>query len=132
VDEKEQKTITFKLSAEETERLDAKVNAAGLSRSDYLRKVLFAPAEPSNGNRDRMFRYVIYVLQRIHSAIYLIAEQTGKHGVLSTEQLQQVYLNSLNTTLEVMTEADENITKMEKDIAEVIANRRKLKAMGQG
>jgi hypothetical protein len=92
MDEKEQKVITFKLSVEEAEKLDAEANAAELSRSDYLRKVLFTPSVPSNGKLEDLIKHAIYTINQVHTALYSVAEAEGKAArFLSTEELRDVY-----------------------------------------
>jgi hypothetical protein len=92
MDEKEQKVITFKLSAEEAEALDAKVNQAGMSRSDYLRMVLFAPLQPTTQRLENLIKHAIYQTNQVHTALYSIAEAQGKaRRFLTTSELREVY-----------------------------------------
>jgi len=88
MDDKEQKVITFKLSVEETEALDARATHAGMSRSDYLRMVLFAPAEAPSADLEPILRHLIYIANRTHTAVYSIAETAG---TLSSDQLQEIH-----------------------------------------
>jgi Ribbon-helix-helix protein, copG family len=92
MDEKEQKVITFKLSAEETEALDTKANQAGLSRSDYLRTLLAAHPQPIAEQFEDLLKYAIYGINQVYLAVYSIAEAEGKAGrFLTSTQLDEIH-----------------------------------------
>jgi uncharacterized protein (DUF1778 family) len=86
MDEKEQKTITFKLSDKEAELLDERASQANLSRSDYLRSLIAAPAAAAKSIEETL-RYILYMVESLHLSTYLIAE---KSAVLYPEQLQEI------------------------------------------
>ena len=100
MDEKEQKVITFKLSAEEAEALDAKANQAGLSRSDYLRTILVAAPQQQTSNLEDLIKYMIYSLNQVYVSVYSIAEAEGKAGrFLTPSQLDDVHEQVKRDTL---------------------------------
>jgi hypothetical protein len=92
MDDKEQKVITFKLSAEEAETLDAKASQAGMSRSDYLRMMLFTPAKSATNDLEALIKHSIYMINQVYVGLFSIAEAQGKAGrFLSMEQLEAVF-----------------------------------------
>ena len=123
MDEKEQKVITFKLSVEEAEKLDAKADAAELSRSDYLRKVLFTPSVPSNGKLEDLIKHAIYTINQVHTALYSIAEAEGKAGrFLSTEELRDIYKSVRVETIRYALEFPERFEAVQAEIAAAAQN----------
>ncbi len=118
MDEKEQKVITFKLSAEEAEALDAKANQAGMSRSDYLRMVLFTPPEPTSNNLETLIKHALYRIDQVHNALYSIAEGEGKVGrFLSTDELQEIYDHIKDETVKHARELPNRLAAMQAKIA---------------
>jgi hypothetical protein len=113
MDDKEQKVITFKLSAEETEALDAKATAARISRSDYLRMLVSAPPQAGNEGLERLLRQLIYIMNRTHMAVYSIAEDAG---LTSTEDLQKIYTRSQRAGIEYLAKLPERIAAVDAEL----------------
>jgi hypothetical protein len=118
MDEKEQKVITFKLSGEEAEALDAKVSQAGMSRSDYLRMLLFAPPEPTTEKLEALIKHAIYTINQTHTALYLIAEAEGKaRRFLTTGELQEVADRVRAEALQYAVEFPDSFAAVQTEIA---------------
>jgi Ribbon-helix-helix protein, copG family len=120
MDDKEQKVITFKLSAEEAETLDAKANQAGKSRSDYLRMILFAPPEPASSCLEDLIKHAIYQINQTHNALYSIAEAEGKAArFLTTEELSEVYDRVRAEALRYAVEFPDSFATVQAEIAKM-------------
>jgi hypothetical protein len=91
MEDKERRMISFQVSAEEAKALDARAKQAGLSRSDYLRDLIFNRSTSSTTDLEELIKHAIYVTNQVHSAVFSIAESQGRAGrFLSTEELLEV------------------------------------------
>jgi uncharacterized small protein (DUF1192 family) len=122
-------TVGFRATAQEIAKIDAEAKAAGLSRADYARnKVIAPPNSASTDKLEALLRYIIFGLNRIHIAIYLMAEQPAKTGEpLTLQDLKNISLAALTETLEMMAEFDQRIGQTQAEIAEFVVSRNKLK-----
>jgi predicted DNA binding CopG/RHH family protein len=114
MEEKEQRVITFKLSAEEADILDGRASQAGMSRSDYLRTVIFAPTRSPNDNLEELLRHLIYIADRTHIAVYYIAEIAG---TLPTERLQAIYDEAAQEGVRYLNELPQRIATVQAQLA---------------
>jgi hypothetical protein len=117
MDDTELRTITFKVSHDEAEAIDAAARAGGFTRSDYIRQRLLnrqldSLQSPLNVAETRdstvLLHYIIYGLQRIHTGMYLMAETAG---ALSPEQLDAIDCGTAQRGIEFLSNIDERITK---------------------
>ena len=115
MEEREQRMFNFKVSIEEAETIDAAAKGLGMTRSDYLRSRVLLPLNtiPSS-NLEALLRYLIYITNRTHIAIYSIAEN---EGTLTTERLRGIYDDTVTAGLRYMTELPERIAKTQAQIA---------------
>jgi hypothetical protein len=114
MDEKERRTITFQVSVEEADILDAEARREGISRSDYLRKKLFSGAgKAPTTNTESLLHQIIYILARLHTAAFMIRE---REGVLSTESLEEIYEATAQAARQYLRELDERITKVREQV----------------
>jgi hypothetical protein len=89
MDEKERRFISFQVSAKEAETIEAAAAQQGVSRSEYLRQKLLAPAvQPTNCDIEAMLRHLIHITNCTHGAVYSIAETAG---TVPTPQLREIY-----------------------------------------
>jgi hypothetical protein len=85
--------MSLRLSSEEVQKIDAAAAAAGMSRADYTRSRLLSPnpaPAPEAGSKhfEDLLLHLIYIANRIHVAVYYIAETAG---TLPTERLEELY-----------------------------------------
>ncbi len=115
MEEREQRIFNFKVSIEEAETIDAAAKGLGMTRSDYLRSRVLLPLNtiPSS-NLEALLRYLIYITNRTHIAIYSIAEN---EGTLTTERLRAIYDDAVTAGLRYMTELPERMAKTQAQIA---------------
>jgi hypothetical protein len=89
---KDSTMITFRLTSEEFQALDTRAAEAGMSRSDYLRMILFAPSKPANDDLEALIKHCIYIVNQTHDAVFSIAEAQGnERRFLTREELEKVY-----------------------------------------
>jgi hypothetical protein len=74
--------MSIRLSSEELQKLETEAAEAGMSRADYIRRTLLSAratplAEAGNSDIEALLRHLIYITNRIHIAIYSIAETAG-------------------------------------------------------
>ena len=100
MDEKKPRMLSFEVSAEEFEIIEAATAKAGVSRSEYLRaRATSNPMERSNGNLETrlekleaLVKHAIYMINQVYVGLFSIAEAQSKSGrFLSLEQLETVY-----------------------------------------
>ena len=107
--------LSFRLPADAVATIEARAAKAGLSRSEYLRaRVLSDPAETPNNHFEALLRYLIYITNRTHIAVYSIAENAG---TLTTDRLQTIYDDAVTAGLRYMTELPERMAKTQAQIA---------------
>jgi len=92
--------MSIRLSSEELQKIDAGAAAAGMSRPEYARSKLLAPAIelPASNLQARLeklealVKHGIYITNQVYVALYAIAEAEGKTGhFLTAKQLDEVY-----------------------------------------
>jgi mobilization protein NikA len=93
VDDKERRMITFQVSGQELEMIEARAAEAGLSRSEYIRaRALSEPAEHSYNYLADLIKHGIYLANQAIVAQYSIAQAEGKHNrFLSYDEIREVY-----------------------------------------
>ncbi|MBV8452875.1 MAG: hypothetical protein JOZ29_11455 [Deltaproteobacteria bacterium] len=93
MDEKKSRMLSFEVSSEEFEFIEAATAKAGISRSEYLRaRATSPPTTTSNGNLEALIKHSIYMINQVYVGLFSIAEAEGKTGrFLSMEQLETVY-----------------------------------------
>ena len=111
--------MSIRLSSEELQKIDAEAAEAGMSRADYIRRTLLStratpPADAGNSHIEALLRHLIYITNRIHIAVYSIAETAG---TLSTERLETIYENSVTEGLQYMADLPHFIAKVQAQIA---------------
>jgi hypothetical protein len=113
VDEKQQ-VISCKVSDEEAETIKASAAALSISVSEYVRKrVLSRASEASTSNLETLSRFIIYMINRLHIAVFSIPEVAG---TLSTEQLQTIYDSAVPEAVEWMPELPKHMAKLQAQI----------------
>ena len=85
--------MSIRLSPEELQKIDAAAAAAGMSRPDYARSKLLAPAiELPTSRLEDLVKHGIYLANQIYVGLFSIAEAQGQaRRFLSTEELREVY-----------------------------------------
>ncbi len=111
--------MSIRLSSEELQKLDADATEAGIGRADYVRRTLLSaratpPADAGNRHIEALLRHLIYITNRIHMAVYSIAETAG---TLSTERLETIYENSATEGLQYMADLPKIIAKVQDQVA---------------
>ena len=111
--------MSIRLSAEELQKIEAEAVEAGMSRADYIRRTLLsvpatAPADAGNRQIEALLRHLIYITNRIHIAIYSIAETAG---TVSTDRLETIYENSVTEGLQYMADLPKIIAKVQALVA---------------
>ena len=100
MDEKKPRMLSFEVSPDEFEFIEAATAKAGISRSEYLRaRATSNPTATSNGNLEarleqleNLIKHGIYITNQVYVALYSIAEAEGKAGnFLTAKQLDEVY-----------------------------------------
>ncbi len=115
MEEREQRMFNFKVSIQEAETIDAAAKALGMTRSDYIRsRVLSASSTIQTGNVEALLRYLIYIANRTHIAVYSIAENAG---TLTTDRLRAIYDDAVTAGLRYMTELPERMANTQAQIA---------------
>jgi hypothetical protein len=123
MDDTELRTITFKVSREEAEAIDAAAREGGFTRSDYIRQRLLNLQRDSRESPQNVFEtrdstvllhYIIYGLQRIHTGMYMMAETAG---ALSSEQLDAIESATAQRGIEFLSNIDERVAKTRAQLA---------------
>jgi hypothetical protein len=85
--------MSIRLSAEELEKVDAAAAAAGMSRPEYARSKLLAPAiDPPTTNLEALIKHAIYTINQVYVGVFAIAEAEGKaRRFLSAREIDQVH-----------------------------------------
>ena len=111
--------MSIRLSSEELQKIDDAAAAAGMSRPDYARSKLLAPAIDLPSSRlEALIKHGIYMANQIYVALYSIAEAEGKaRRFLSTEELREVYDQVRATTLDYAVEFPDSFEAVQKEIA---------------
>jgi hypothetical protein len=114
VDEKQQ-VISCKVSEEEAEAIKTSAAALSISVSEYVRgRALSRTSEASTNNLAPLIHHVIYMINRLHIAVFSIPEVAG---TLSTEQLKEIYDSAVPEAVEWMPELPKHIAKLQAQIA---------------
>jgi hypothetical protein len=114
VDEKQQ-VISCKVSEEEAEAIKASAAALSISVSEYVRKrALSRASEASTGDLEALIRYLMYMTNRLHIAVFSIPEVAG---TLSTEQLRTIYDSAVPEAVQWMPELPKHMAKLQAQIA---------------
>ena len=114
MDEKERRFISFQVTAEEAEVIENAANQQGLSRSEYLRQTLLAPAPvPAATRDDPLLHHLIYLLARLQASTYMIAE---RQGALPPATLEEVYAATASAAGRYLRELDDRIAQMNEQI----------------
>jgi hypothetical protein len=110
VDEKQQ-VISCKVSDEEAEAIKAAAAALSISVSEYVRnRALSRASETSAPNLETLLHYLMYMINRLHVAVFSIPEVAG---TLSTEQLQTIYDSAGTEAVEWMNGLPEHMGKLQ-------------------
>jgi hypothetical protein len=93
MDEKKSRMLSFEVSPDEFEFIEAATAKAGISRSEYLRaRATSNSTAASNGNLEALIKHSIYMINQVYVGLFSIAEAEGKAGrFLSMEQLEAVF-----------------------------------------
>jgi hypothetical protein len=127
MDDTDLRPITFKVSHEEAEAIDAAARERGFTRSDYIRQCLLklqrdSRESPQNVPESRDFtvllHHIIYGLQRIHTGMYMMVETAG---ALSPEQLDAIESATAQRGIEFLSNIDDRITKTRAQLARHLA-----------
>ncbi len=127
MDDTDLRSITFKVSHEEAEAIDAAARERGFTRSDYIRQCLLklqrdSRESPQNVPESRDFtvllHHIIYGLQRIHTGMYMMVETAG---ALSPEQLDAIESATAQRGIEFLSNIDDRITKTRAQLARHLA-----------
>jgi len=119
VDSANTQVMSIRLSSEELQKIDAEAAEAGMSRADYIRMTLLSAratpaADASNRYIEALLRHLIYITNRIHIAVYSIAETAG---TLPTERLETIYENSVTEGLQYMADLPKIIARVQAQVA---------------
>ena len=115
MEDKDKRIVSFQVSADELEAIEGAAAKQGISRSEYVRSKVLAPAgQGPQGNFEALLRYLIYITNRTHMAVYAIAENAG---TLTTDRLQTIYDDAVTEGLRCMAELPERMAKTQAQIA---------------
>jgi hypothetical protein len=136
---KESAVITFRVSQQELETIEAGAAQVGMNRADYVRSQVLAPDSNArvvqlkkqlDSLTDRLGRaaeqqrvedlvkHAIYLANQIYTGIFSIAEAQGKAGrFLNTEQLREVYDRVRADALRYAVEFPEHFEVVQAEIA---------------
>jgi mobilization protein NikA len=126
VDEKKPRMLSFEVSPEEFEFIEAATAKAGISRSEYLRATATAnPTAASNGNLEArldnleaLIKHGIYGTNQLHVGLYAIAEAEGKAGrPLTNAELREIYDRARAETLQYAVKFPDKFATMQAEIA---------------
>ena len=111
--------MSIRLSSEELQKIEAEAVEAGMSRADYIRRILLsaraiAPADAGNSHIEALLRHLIYITNRIHIAVYSITETAG---TVSTDRLETTYENSQTEGLQYMADLPKIMAKVQALVA---------------
>jgi hypothetical protein len=113
VDEKQQ-VMSFKLSEEEAEAIKTAASTEGISVSEYLRnRAVPRSNETSPANLEPLIHHLIYMVNRLHIAVFSIPEVAG---TLSTDQLRTIYDSAAPEAVEWMAELPKHMAKLQAQI----------------
>jgi hypothetical protein len=113
MDERDQ-TIGFRVSAKERQALDEEATKAGVSLTEYVRSKAFSAASAApTADLEALIRYLIYMINRLHVAVFSIPEVAG---TLSTEQLQTIYESAVTEAVQWMPELPKHMAKLQAQI----------------
>jgi len=103
------------VSEAEAETLARAASQQGVAISQYLYTKAFEASTPvpSDGvkridNVEALLRHLIYIANRIHCAMFLIPETAG---TLSTDQLQTIYANAAEESINYLAALPQHIAK---------------------
>jgi hypothetical protein len=122
VDDKDRPMLSFQVSVEEMETINARARESGLSRSEYLRQQALNPPlqgntisanNPPSKDTTILLQHVLYGLQCVHAAIYAMAETSG---TLTTAQADTIAQGSMKAGREFLAHMDERITAVRQQI----------------
>src|SRR5713101_4585113 len=114
MEDKERRMISFEVSADQLEVIEARATKAGLSRSEYLRaRSVSDPVAVPNDSLETLLRQVLYVIARIHAAVYSIAETAG---TVSTDRLYEIYDECAQEGMRYLEELPKAIAKVQAQI----------------
>lgn len=92
--------ISFRLSADAVERIDARATEAGMSRSEYLRaRAESLPEDSITSDVEALLRHLIYMESRTHIALYSIHEMAD---TLPTAELKKIYDHAITESNKYM------------------------------
>jgi hypothetical protein len=100
-------TLTFKVTPDALAIIEAQAEKAGMNRSEYLRARALETRE--HADNVMLLRFIIFILQRIHSAIYMMPQAAGD---LSIEQLREIYERTEAAGRNCMPGIDERIAAL--------------------
>jgi hypothetical protein len=114
MEESDLKTITFKMSTEDTEAIDKAVRESGFSRSDYTRQRLlhFGPAPiensgPKTYSQDSivLLQEILYGLRRIHISLFGI----GNLSRVNQGELERLSSDARDRSIRYIANLEERI-----------------------
>jgi len=115
--------LTFKVSTDEAEVIQANADEEGVSRSEYLRNAISryirngmrTPADAPTGNVEALLRHLIYMASRIHIALYAIPQTAG---TLSIKVLKEIYEGTRSESVKYLVELSDVLAATQAKIAE--------------
>ena len=126
MDEKKPRMLSFEVSPEEFEFIEAATAKAGISRSEYLRaRATSNPTAASNGNLDArpdklesLIKHCIYTINQVYAGLFSIAEAQGKSGrFLTAQQLDEIDAQARKEALAYAVEFPQSFAAVQAEIA---------------
>src|SRR5262249_55587730 len=126
MDEKKPRMLSFEVSPEEFEFIEAATAKAGVSRSEYLReRATSNPAAANNGNLEArierleaLIKHCIYMVNQVYVGMFSIAEAESKTSrFLTPAQLDEVYKQTRVDALVYAVEFPESFAAVQAEIA---------------
>jgi len=123
MDEKERRMLSFQVSGEEIELIDLAAKTAGLSRSEYVRQqVLGREGSPRATADDHkttvLLHQVLYILERLHTGSFLIAEAAG---MVPPVRLKAIAEKTAADGVEWLSTIDQRIAETRKRLNDYLA-----------
>ena len=110
MDEKQQQVISCKVSDDQAEVIKARAAALGISVSEYVRNRAVGADDTSTTSFETLLRQVLYVVARVHAAVYSIAETAG---TVSTDRLHEIYDECAREGMRYLEELPNAIAKVQ-------------------
>jgi hypothetical protein len=129
--------LSFKVSADEAQSIQAAADEQGISRSEYLRNAISESirnrkqtlGDDPRDNVEGLLRHLIYMASRIHIALYTMNEIAG---TLSVDQLKKIYEGTRRASAKYLAELSDELTSTEARIAEQVRSAAARPDVGEG